>query len=115
MADRYISGICPVCGFDEAYGDQCEKCGSTLSPEELISPKSTISNSAPILKETKHYYIKLDEFEEFIRNWITVENKDKWKTNVVGQVKSWLDSGLKLKHGGTVKLLTRENGKVGRN
>ncbi len=95
LADRYISGTCPVCGFDEAYGDQCEKCGSTLSPEELINPKSTISNSSPILKETKHYYIKLDEFEEFIRNWITVENKDKWKTNVFGQVKSWLDSGLK--------------------
>ena len=95
LADRYISGTCPVCGFDEAYGDQCEKCGSTLSPEELKNPKSTISNSSPILKETKHYYIKLDEFEEFIRNWITVENKDKWKTNVVGQVKSWLDSGLK--------------------
>ena len=95
LADRYISGTCPVCGFDEAYGDQCEKCGLTLSPEELINPKSTISNSSPILKETKHYYIKLDEFEEFIRNWITVENKDKWKTNVVGQVKSWLDSGLK--------------------
>ena len=95
LADRYISGTCPVCGFDEAYGDQCEKCGSTLSPEELKNPKSTISNSVPILKETKHYYIKLDEFEEFVRNWITVENKDKWKTNVVGQVKSWLDSGLK--------------------
>ena len=95
LADRYISGTCPICSFDEAYGDQCEKCGSTLSPEELINPKSTISNSSPILKETKHYYIKLDEFEEFIRNWITVENKDKWKTNVVGQVKSWLDSGLK--------------------
>ena len=95
LADRYISGTCPVCDFDEAYGDQCEKCGSTLSPEELKNPKSTISNSAPILKETKHYYIKLDEFEEFIKNWITVENKDKWKTNVVGQVKSWLDSGLK--------------------
>ena len=95
LADRYISGTCPVCGYDEAYGDQCEKCGSTLSPEELKNPKSTISNSVPILKETKHYYIKLDEFEEFIKNWITVENKDKWKTNVVGQVKSWLDSGLK--------------------
>ena len=95
LADRYISGTCPVCGYNEAYGDQCEKCGSTLSPEELKNPKSTISNSAPILKETKHYYIKLDEFEEFIKNWITVENKDKWKTNVVGQVKSWLDSGLK--------------------
>jgi len=95
LADRYISGTCPICSFDEAYGDQCEKCGSTLSPDELKNPKSTISNSTPILKETKHYYIKLDEFEEFIRNWITVENKDKWKINVVGQVKSWLDSGLK--------------------
>jgi len=95
LADRYISGTCPICSFDEAYGDQCEKCGSTLSPDELKNPKSTISNSTPILKETKHYYIKLDEFEDFIRNWITVENKDKWKINVVGQVKSWLDSGLK--------------------
>ena len=95
LAVRYISGTCPICSFDEAYGDQCEKCGSTLSPDELKNPKSTISNSTPILKETKHYYIKLDEFEDFIRNWITVENKDKWKINVVGQVKSWLDSGLK--------------------
>tara|TARA_B100001109_G_scaffold232225_1_gene209894 strand:+ start:2372 stop:4063 length:1692 start_codon:yes stop_codon:yes gene_type:complete len=95
LADRYISGTCPVCDHEEAYGDQCEKCGSTLSPEELKNPKSAISNSKPILKHTKHYYIKLDEFEEFIRNWITVEKKDKWKTNVVGQVKSWLDSGLK--------------------
>ena len=95
LADRYISGTCPICSFDEAYGDQCEKCGSTLSPDELKNPKSTISNSTPILKETKHYYIKLNEFEDFIRNWITVENKDKWKINVVGQVKSWLDSGLK--------------------
>ncbi len=95
LADRYIVGTCPCGKFDEAYGDQCEKCGTTLSPEELINPRSAISDSTPVLKETKHYYIKLDEFEEFIRNWITVENKDKWKTNVVGQVKSWLDSGLK--------------------
>ena len=95
LADRYISGVCPFCNYEDAFGDQCEKCGSTLSPEELKNPRSTISNSTPILKETKHYFIKLNEFEEFIRNWITVENKDKWKTNVVGQVKSWLDNGLK--------------------
>ena len=95
LADRYISGDCPICNAKDAYGDQCEKCGSTLSPEELKNPKSTISDSTPILKETKHYYIKLNEYEEFLRNWITVENKDKWKANVIGQVKSWLDSGLK--------------------
>ena len=95
LADRYIIGTCPCKKFDEAYGDQCEKCGVTLSPDELINPRSAISDSKPILKKTKHYYIKLDEFEEFIREWITVENKEKWKINVVGQVKSWLDSGLK--------------------
>tara|TARA_B100000902_G_scaffold232357_1_gene220319 strand:- start:78 stop:1769 length:1692 start_codon:yes stop_codon:yes gene_type:complete len=95
LADRYITGDCPICNSEGAYGDQCEKCGSTLSPEELKNPKSTISNSTPELKETKHYYIKLNEFEDFLRNWITIENKDKWKTNVIGQVKSWLDAGLK--------------------
>ena len=95
LADRYISGDCPICNAKDAYGDQCEKYGSTLSPEELKNPKSTISDSSPVLKETKHYYIKLNEFEEFLRNWITVENKDIWKANVIGQVKSWLDSGLK--------------------
>ena len=95
LADRYIIGTCPCGKFDEAYGDQCEKCGTTLSPDELVNPRSAISDSSPILKETKHYYIKLNEFEEFIREWITVENKDTWKANVTGQVKSWLDSGLK--------------------
>ena len=95
LADRYIVGTCPCGKFDEAFGDQCEKCGATLSPDELIEPRSAISDSTPVLKDTKHYFIKLDEFEEFIRNWITVENKDMWKTNVVGQVKSWLDNGLK--------------------
>ncbi len=95
LADRYITGDCPICNAKDAYGDQCEKCGSTLSPEELKNPKSTISDSTPVLKKTKHYYIKLNEFEKFLRNWITVENKDKWKANVIGQVKSWLDSGLK--------------------
>ena len=95
LADRYIVGTCPCGKFDEAFGDQCEKCGATLSPDELIEPRSAISDSTPVLKDTKHYFIKLDEFEEFIRNWITVENKDMWKTNVIGQVKSWLDNGLK--------------------
>ena len=95
LADRYIIGTCPCGKFDEAYGDQCEKCGTTLSPDELVNPRSAISDSSPILKETKHYYIKLNEFEEFLRNWITVENKDTWKANVTGQVKSWLDNGLK--------------------
>ena len=118
LADRYIIGTCPCCKFDEAYGDQCEKCGATLSPDELVNPRSAISDSKPILKQTKHYYIKLDEFEEFIREWITIENKEKWKTNVVGQVKSWLDSGLKpravtrdLDWGIPVKV-DDENGKV---
>ena len=95
LADRYISGDCPICNAKDAYGDQCEKCGTTLSPDELVNPRSAISDSSPILKETKHYYIKLNEFEEFIREWITVENKEIWKVNVIGQVKSWLDSGLK--------------------
>ena len=95
LADRYLIGNCPICDFDKAYGDQCEKCGSTLSPEELINPKSTISNSKPVKKNTKHYYIKIDEFEDFIGKWITKEKKDIWKPNVVGQVKAWLDSGLK--------------------
>ena len=118
LADRYIIGTCPCGKFEEAYGDQCEKCGATLSPDELVNPRSAISDSKPILKQTKHYYIKLDEFEEFIREWITVENKEKWKTNVVGQVKSWLDSGLKpravtrdLDWGIPVKV-DDENGKV---
>ena len=94
LADRYITGDCPLCAFEGAYGDQCEKCGSALSPEELKNPKSTISDSTPILKKTKHYYIKLNEFEDFLRDWITVENNDIWKANVIGQVKSWLDSCL---------------------
>ena len=92
LADRYITGDCPVCGSEGAYGDQCEKCGSALSPEELKNPKSTISDSIPILRNTKHYYIKLNEFEDFLRGWITIDNKDIWKANVIGQVKSWLDN-----------------------
>ena len=95
LADRYIIGICPICDAVDAYGDQCENCGSTLSTDELKNPKSTISNSKPILKDTKHWYINLNEFEDFISDWITKEHKDDWKPNVTGQVKSWLDNGLK--------------------
>ena len=95
LADRYIIGICPICDAANAYGDQCENCGSTLSTDELKNPKSTISNSKPILKDTKHWYINLNEFEDFITDWITKEHKDDWKPNVTGQVKSWLKNGLK--------------------
>ena len=93
LADRYIIGTCPKCGFEEAYGDQCEKCGSSLSPEELINPKSTISGNQPILKETKHWYLPLDKYEDELRQWILEEHKE-WKPNVYGQCKSWIDGGL---------------------
>jgi len=95
LADRYITGACPICDSENAYGDQCENCGSTLSTDELKNPKSTISNSKPILKESKHWYINLNEFEDFIKHWITNDHQDDWKPNVIGQVKSWLDNGLK--------------------
>ena len=95
LADRYIIGTCPICDSENAYGDQCENCGSTLSTDELKNPKSTISNSEPILKDAKHWYIDLNEFEDFIKDWITKEHKDDWKPNVIGQVKSWIDYGLK--------------------
>ena len=95
LADRYITGACPICDSENAYGDQCENCGSTLSTDELKNPKSTISNSKPILKESKHWYINLNEFEDFIKDWITNDHQDDWKPNVIGQVKSWLDNGLK--------------------
>lgn len=93
LADRYIIGTCPKCGFEEAYGDQCEKCGSSLSPEELINPKSTISGNQPILKETKHWYLPLDKYEDELRQWILEDHKE-WKPNVYGQCKSWIDGGL---------------------
>ncbi len=93
LADRYITGTCPKCGADNAYGDQCEKCGSSLSSTELINPKSVISGSKPVLKETKHWYLPLDKYEAELRQWILEEHKD-WKPNVYGQCKSWLDSGL---------------------
>ena len=93
LADRYIVGTCPKCGNDCAYGDQCEKCGSTLSPDELIDPHSAVSGSVPVKRETKHWYLPLDRYEEFLREWILDGHKE-WKTNVYGQCKSWLDGGL---------------------
>ena len=93
LADRYITGTCPKCGNDNAYGDQCEKCGSTLSPTELINPKSALSGNIPVMKKTSHWYLPLDQYEEWLRKWILEEHKE-WKTNVYGQCKSWLDGGL---------------------
>ncbi len=93
LADRYIVGACPKCGNDRAYGDQCEKCGSTLSPDELIDPHSAVSGSVPVKRETKHWYLPLDQYEGFLREWI-LDGHREWKTNVYGQCKSWLDGGL---------------------
>jgi methionyl-tRNA synthetase len=93
LADRYITGICPVCGYSSAYGDQCENCGSSLSPEQLINPKSTLSNAIPVKKKTTHWYFPLQNYEIFLRQWILEDHKD-WKNNVYGQCKSWLDKGL---------------------
>ncbi len=93
LADRYITGTCPKCGAEGAYGDQCEKCGSTLSPDELINPKSAISGSEPIKKTTKHWYLPLDQYEGWLKEWI-LEGHKEWKTNVYGQCKSWIDGGL---------------------
>lgn len=95
LADRYIVGTCPKCGNTNAYGDQCEKCGSTLSPDELINPHSMLSGEKPILKKTKHWYLPLNEYQEFISDWILKGHKKDWKPNVYGQVKSWLEEGLK--------------------
>lgn len=94
LADRYITGTCPKCGSEGAYGDQCEKCGSSLSPDELINPKSAISGNAPVKKETRHWYLPLDRYEDFLRKWILEGHKDDWRTNVYGQCKSWIDGGL---------------------
>ncbi len=93
LADRYITGTCPNCGNDKAYGDQCEKCGSSLNATDLINPKSTISGSHPVLCDTKHWYLPLDKYEPFLRKWILEDHKE-WKSNVYGQCKSWLDQGL---------------------
>src|SRR6195952_3270757 len=93
LADRYIAGTCPVCGYPNAFGDQCENCGSSLSPEQLINPRSTLSDAVPIKKKTTHWYFPLQNYEPFLRQWILEDHKD-WKNNVYGQCKSWLDKGL---------------------
>ena len=93
LADRYITGECPHCHFPKAYGDQCEHCGSTLSPNELINPKSAVSGSKPVLKKTKHWYLPLDKYQPWLEKWILEEHKE-WRPNVYGQCKSWIDMGL---------------------
>ena len=93
LADRYIVGTCPKCGNENAYGDQCEKCGCTLSPEELINPKSKLSGAEPVKKKTTHWYLPLQDYEQWLREWI-LEGHKEWRPNVYGQVKSWLDGGL---------------------
>ena len=94
LADRYVMGECPKCGHKDAYGDQCENCGATLSPNDLINPKSKLSGSKPVLKETKHWYLPLGNYEKFLTKWVLKAKKGIWKPNVYGQVKSWLDQGL---------------------
>ncbi|HEX6192109.1 MAG TPA: methionine--tRNA ligase [Chitinophagaceae bacterium] len=94
LADRYIKGTCPNCGSDRAYGDQCENCGTALSPDELINPVSTLSGNAPIKKKTTHWYLPLGKHEQFLRDWILRDHKDDWRSTVVGQCRSWIDGGL---------------------
>ncbi|KQB36994.1 Methionine-tRNA ligase [Flavobacterium daejeonense] len=94
LADRFVTGTCPKCGNEEAYGDQCEKCGSTLNATDLINPKSTITGETPVLKSTKHWFLPLDRYDAFLREWILEGHKNDWKPNVYGQVKSWIDGGL---------------------
>lgn len=93
LADRYITGTCPVCGNPNAYGDQCERCGSSLSPEQLINPKSTLSDAVPVKRTTKHWYLPLQDYEPWLKEWL-LEGHKEWKNNVYGQCKSWLDNGL---------------------
>ena len=95
LADRFVVGTCPRCGHEEAYGDQCENCGSTLNATDLINPKSTITGAVPTLKETKHWFLPLDRYEDFLKKWILEGHKKDWKPNVYGQCKSWIDDGLK--------------------
>ena len=95
LADRFVTGTCPRCSFEQAYGDQCEKCGSSLNAIDLVNPKSTLSGEKPILKKTKHWYLPLNKYENFIKDWILDKHNDDWKANVYGQVKSWVDDGLK--------------------
>jgi len=95
LADRFVTGTCPKCDNPEAYGDQCERCGSTLNATDLINPKSTITGETPILKSTKHWFLPLDRYQDFLTKWILQDHAKDWKVNVLGQVKSWLDDGLK--------------------
>ena len=95
LADRFVIGTCPKCGNPEAYGDQCENCGSTLNATDLGNPKSAITGDTPILKETKHWFLPLDQYNDFLKKWILTDHAKDWKTNVLGQVKSWLDDGLR--------------------
>lgn len=95
LADRFVTGTCPKCGNEEAYGDQCERCGSSLNATDLINPKSTITGTTPILKSTKHWFLPLDQYDAFLREWVLEGHKNDWKPNVYGQVKSWLEDGLK--------------------
>jgi methionyl-tRNA synthetase len=95
LADRFVIGTCPKCGNEESYGDQCEKCGTSHNATDLINPKSAITGNVPTLKETRHWYLPLNEYEEWLKEWILVGHKNDWKTNVLGQVKSWTDDGLK--------------------
>lgn len=95
LADRFVTGTCPRCGNEEAYGDQCEKCGSSLNATDLINPKSTITGTKPVLKSTRHWFLPLDQYDAFLREWVLEGHKNDWKPNVYGQVKSWLEDGLK--------------------
>lgn len=95
LADRFVTGTCPKCGHEEAYGDQCENCGSSLNATELINPKSTLTGSKPTLKKTKHWFLPLDKHEDFLREWILEGHKKDWKPNVYGQCKSWIEEGLR--------------------
>jgi len=95
LADRFVIGTCPKCGNEESYGDQCEKCGTSHNATDLINPKSAITGNVPTMKVTKHWYLPLDKYEQWLREWIVEGHKNDWKTNVLGQVKSWLDDGLK--------------------
>ena len=94
LADRYIIGTCPVCGHPSAYGDQCENCGSSLSPTDLIEPKSTLSGNPPVLRATQHWYLPLDQYQPWLEEWLLEGKKGQWKTNVYGQCRSWLTAGL---------------------
>lgn len=94
LADRYIKGTCPNCGYENAYGDQCERCGKSLSPDELINPVSTLSGKTPVKKLTRHWYLPLNRHEDFLREWILKEHAEDWRANVLGQCKSWIDGGL---------------------